>query len=537
MSMKARRVSQAFALVCGVFGVSACNIAGTCIVGSQANDCPRGTYCEDGEGLQLGNRGVCVWPRGRCIVGNEAENSCGGGEKCVPQKPNATEGTCQLLLAPQPRLTRAQFASDCSAVELSGEAGIQPLAAYADSFGSIDSLCPQSVRGEETGFRCVLNATRFMPGKHSARWTVQDNFGGVSTSAAYAFQTNLSDIEPITFPMKRMAPSATLGNDVMVGRQVLAPQAAGSSHPLGGCWGSITLRGSIASGPYYSCALQTDGKVHCWGDNEEGQTKVPEDLGPVVAVAAGGWHVCALQSDGTVLCWGDNEEGQTTVLEDLGPVVAIATGSSHTCALQENGKVRCWGKNDFKQADVPGNLGPVVAIAAGSSHTCALEARGTPRCWGNNKEEEGRRTTSPGDLDPLVALVVGNAHSCALQENGKVRCWGQNNFDQTDVPKDLGPVVAIAAGNSHTCALQVNGTVRCWGGGNDTQTPPWVVPPEDLGSVVAISTGYEHTCALKADGTVRCWGIESGEKNYHDQTDVPMELHATVQTLGRLSIQ
>jgi len=424
--------------------------------------------------------------------------------------------------APQPRLTHAQFSSDCSAVELLGEADIQPSASYANSFGSIDSLCQQSAPGEETGFRCVLNATQFMPGKHSARWTVEDSFGGTATSAPYAFQTTLSGIGPIAFPLQRLMPSAVLGRDNMVGRQVLS---TGMPHPLGGCWGSATLRGSIAAGAVHTCALQVDSTVRCWG----GQVESLTGLGPVVAISAGWGHTCALQSDGRVRCWGYNSDGQSTVPADLSPAVAISAGSQHTCALRAGGAVRCWGWNTRGQTNVPGNLSLVAAIAAGLGHTCALQADGTVRCWGDNNDGQ---TTVPRDLGLVVAISTGVYHTCALQSDGRVRCWGENSEGQSTPPADLSPAAAIVAGNFHTCALEADGTVRCWGYNGDGQS----TPPGDLGPVVAIAAGAEHTCALQSTGTVRCWGITSGTY-YYGQTNVPENLDAAVQTVGQLAIQ
>jgi len=522
MSTKAQKLSLALVLV---LGAHACRVDGTCKIGGEGG-CPEGTYCEDGEGLKPGNEGICL--RVSC-----GEDGCPPGTYCGGDKMS----TCQPL--PLPLLKGAQFSNDCTAIELLGESATQASASYASSFGSVDTLCPQGVNTEETGFRCILSTSPtnpFVSGTHVFQWTVEDSLGRKSSSPAYAFQTTLA-----MFPMELVSPSAELGRDAMAGRQVLA-SAVGTPHPAGGCWGGDTtaLRGSISAGIWHTCALWHDGTVRCWGiatagGDNYGQAVVPANLDPVVAVAAGRFHTCVLQKAGTVRCWGimtsgttdGNNQGQAVVPADLGPVVAIAVGHLHTCALQVNNTVRCWGTNSSGQTNVPANLTSALTIVAGYEHTCALRADSTVRCWGMN--DHGQSTT-PEDLGPVAAIAAGVWHTCALQTEGTVRCWGINSgiedFGQTVVPEDLGPAVAIAAGDRYTCALQAEGTVRCWGADTNGQTNV----PGNLGPVVAVAAGHGHTCALQSTGAVRCWGW-----NNYGQAESPLGV-AAVQTVGQLLI-
>ena len=80
----------------------------------------------------------------------------------------------------------------------------------------------------------------------------------------------------------------------------------------------------ISAGGRHDLALLSNGTVVAWGDdtygqlgngaasaNDDAETPVPvASLSGVVAVAAGGEHSLALESDGTVEAWGDNEDGQ-----------------------------------------------------------------------------------------------------------------------------------------------------------------------------------------------------------------------------------
>ena len=85
----------------------------------------------------------------------------------------------------------------------------------------------------------------------------------------------------------------------------------------------ITTATSIAMGRVHSCALLTDGTVKCWGRNNMGQLgdnttidasyTISEVSGITTAtsVALGVYyHSCAVLTDGKVRCWGNNDNGQ-----------------------------------------------------------------------------------------------------------------------------------------------------------------------------------------------------------------------------------
>lgn len=101
------------------------------------------------------------------------------------------------------------------------------------------------------------------------------------------------------------------------------------------------VRGIDAS--YLQTCWWTESSVRC----EPGRRR---KLDAVEAVAVGRAHACAL-AKGDVTCWGAKQHGQTRVPEDLGSVVALDAGDDHTCALRADGDVQCWGRNDHGQAD------------------------------------------------------------------------------------------------------------------------------------------------------------------------------------------
>lgn len=92
-----------------------------------------------------------------------------------------------------------------------------------------------------------------------------------------------------------------------------------SPAPIAGLETGVT---AVATELNHSCAIK-EGKVYCWGGhNFRGELgdKIPQTLGDVVEVSGienatqigvGPGYSCALSSDLRVFCWGDNEFGQT----------------------------------------------------------------------------------------------------------------------------------------------------------------------------------------------------------------------------------
>ena len=128
---------------------------------------------------------------------------------------------------------------------------------------------------------------------------------------------------------------------------------------------------NIVAGHEHTCGIADEG-VACWGANTFGQlgdgttedrpapTPVQGLPARATDLAAGALHTCALLSDGRVFCWGQNFAGQlgdgttqarTTPTEVDGGVrfADVDAGGAQTCALTSEGAQYCWGLNQSGQ--------------------------------------------------------------------------------------------------------------------------------------------------------------------------------------------
>jgi alpha-tubulin suppressor-like RCC1 family protein len=318
----------------------------------------------------------------------------------------------------------------------------------------------------------------------------------------------------------------------------------------------------------HTCALDADGQVWCWGDNQFGQLGIGNFTGSPVPVLVTGLpaaavdittgfaHTCAVTTAGAAWCWGRAlpgsygvGDGTTTTRNAPVEVMAsgaqsISAGSIHTCAVTTSGGAMCWGNggsgrlgnglttNALSPVSVSVLTAGIEKITSGFNHSCALTSTGAAYCWGSNsngKIGDGTTTnrTSPVPVSGLGSnvqdLAAGGNHTCAVV-SGAAQCWGSNANGQlgkgdTASVTTAGAVTGlttgvlkISAGRSHSCAVETGGALSCWGENasgelGDGSTTQATVPVEILASGIQdVDAGVRYTCGLREDGDMFCWG-------------------------------
>jgi len=317
---------------------------------------------------------------------------------------------------------------------------------------------------------------------------------------------------------------------------------------------------AVDGGDAHTCALLTDGRIACWGNNDDGQlgdgtfTSSPsavivDVIDNAETIAVGARHSCAIRADKTLWCWGDNgnsqlgafgaDSGAPTQVAGLTNIGGVAAGVAHTCAFTIGGGAKCWGQNADGQLggspslpvtsprDVQG-LSVVSAVAAGQSHSCAIADTMLVFCWGSSTYDQANSST-PTSISKLGtgllpdSIVTTLDSGCAL-EAGVPYCWGRNNVGQLGLghtnnsipamPPAITNVAQLAAGDNHACARLQNTEVSCWGNNasgqigdasdGNNRLAPTTVP--GLSGVTAIGLGGAHSCAVLSGGAIECWG-------------------------------
>lgn len=123
---------------------------------------------------------------------------------------------------------------------------------------------------------------------------------------------------------------------------------------------------SVGAGFAHGLAVLEDRTVLTWAEQDQlrdANLTPPTNLKDVVAVAGGGAFSLALQADGQVVGWGQNEFGQTDIPDGLRGVAAIAAGTHFAAALTTAGKVAAWGRKNVGQTSVPSVIADSVGMA------------------------------------------------------------------------------------------------------------------------------------------------------------------------------
>ncbi|WP_158501856.1 Ig-like domain-containing protein [Vitiosangium sp. GDMCC 1.1324] len=263
-----------------------------------------------------------------------------------------------------------------------------------------------------------------------------------------------------------------------------------------------------------ACALDAEGRLHCWG--------AVAGLSPAMSCVVD----FAVHPPIEISC-------QTVPL----PVTEGVrfTQLAHRCGLTDSGQVRCWEKS-LEAQPPPLPTAPLSQLSAGSRHSCGLTSTGQAWCWGNNSLGQlgvndfcpgpvcgDNQVPSPvaGDLR-FTRIDSGSDHTCALDADNQAWCWGADASGQlgggavsTQTCRDGAPCATspravvgklafqdIDAAMGTTCGLTTSGELYCWG----QNLGPTPTRMEGLPAFVSLEEG----CGLTAEGKAYCTGTQGG---------------------------
>ena len=198
----------------------------------------------------------------------------------------------------------------------------------------------------------------------------------------------------------------------------------------------------IVKSGFFKVALDDNGKVYTWGSNVGGQlgngtendSSVPICISDtensvlkgknIKNISANGYTVCAIDDNGKVYTWGDNERGQLgngTKNDSSVPICISDTENSvlkgkniknisangyTVCAIDDNGKVYTWGKNNYGQ------------LGNGTTTNSSM-----PICISDVQNNALNNAT-------ITKIITRSVDIYAIDDNGKLYAWGGNNYGQ-----------------------------------------------------------------------------------------------------------
>ncbi len=190
---------------------------------------------------------------------------------------------------------------------------------------------------------------------------------------------------------------------------------------------AISTSGSVAM------VLLADGTFFSWGSRN--WSSGAEGIDQVVDIAVDDANYLVLKADGSVIARGNNQYGQSVVPADLGPCVAVATLNRCSFALRVDGTVRAWGNNEFGQLTIFEGISNVVDFSVVGGFA-VLKGDGTALGWNGGV---GPPSSLPG-VNNAVQVFGGNPSNVALKADGTVVSWGSQ---PAPVPTVLGQVFQI----------------------------------------------------------------------------------------------
>ena len=190
----------------------------------------------------------------------------------------------------------------------------------------------------------------------------------------------------------------------------------------------------VDSGVDFAVALSASGLVYTWGKNSIGQLgidtattyrPIPQALVGIpqmTTIAAGDDFVVALDVDGNIWTWGNNENGQL----GRGDIGEAYSATPQMLSVQANSQ-------DVK----------FINVAAGKDFAFALTTSGSVYSWGTSSRGQlgngatsnsnvpksvvkGASASSSAVLEDVIKVTASDNFAAVLKRNGDIFVWGDN---------------------------------------------------------------------------------------------------------------
>ncbi|MGJ8640832.1 MAG: CARDB domain-containing protein [Opitutaceae bacterium] len=291
----------------------------------------------------------------------------------------------------------------------------------------------------------------------------------------------------------------------------------------------------VASGDDFTAIVNDSGELYLYGaNNPSGPLLIePEDTANTwtsVAVSPTAYdvaHILAVQSDGSLWAWGQNNRGQlgndTTVASlipvqvSLSNVTDVACGAEFSLARLSSGELFVWGDNTFGQIGLTIRDKTLVTLSNGQTIEAGVFGSS------QNIYNEPVAFDSSNLYDSIATSRVG---AVAVRSDGSLYAWGYGESFQLGLgssqqfpiitPVRVGSSNAwtrVFSGEDMHFGLQ-GGALYAWGAGSGSQDGlgRFVRAPREPTRVGTdsdweeIAIGSTHALAIKQDGSLYGWG-------------------------------
>lgn len=275
---------------------------------------------------------------------------------------------------------------------------------------------------------------------------------------------------------------------------------------------------NISVGTTFSVGVSEAGNFYVWGHDPARNRPIPQEVldnqGNIDQVAAGDNHIIVLTNDGEVYGWGENNHGQTEIPDDImefaqqdGGIAEIGASDLYSVILTGNGTIKVWG------ATLPTGLnlissdydGQIAEFEAASTNMLVRTKDGRVVTFGTRGSELD--TDRPEELTegttPAVEISRMRYSGLAVTEDGETVVWGSPLDRVRNIPEIDGTIIKAVSGREHMSVLTDTGKVYSWGVDNYGE----IDYPEGDG-YVDLFAGYFNNYAVKEDGSVDTWGLD-----------------------------